>query len=64
METVCGHTSSFIAALTVSPVCVPLTKITVRGSSISFGSRASRARFDRAFLGFLREGLEIVGALR
>jgi hypothetical protein len=27
--------------------------MTVRGSSTSFDSRASRARLDRAFLGFL-----------
>jgi hypothetical protein len=42
-----------MAPLSTSPVCVPLTKMTVRGSSISFGSLASRARLDRAFLGFL-----------
>lgn len=39
--------------LTFSPVCVPFTKMAVRASSTSFGSRASRARFERAFLGFL-----------
>jgi hypothetical protein len=30
--------------------------MTVRGSSTSFDSRASRARLDRAFLGFLIVG--------
>lgn len=48
-----GRTSSFITLFRISPVCVPFTKIAVLGSSISFGSRASIARFDRAFLGFL-----------
>lgn len=44
-----------MVAFSVSPVCVPLTKIAVRGSSTSFGSRASIARLERAFLGFLIE---------
>lgn len=47
------RTRSFIAGPARSPTCVPLTKIHVRASSISFGSRASIARFERAFLGFL-----------
>jgi hypothetical protein len=49
------RTSSCMTALSLSPVCVPLTNITVRGSSTSFGSRAPRTRFDRAFFGFLGE---------
>lgn len=49
------RTNSCMTTFNLSPVCVPLTNITVRGSSTSFGSRASRARFDRAFLGFLGE---------
>lgn len=36
-----------------SPVCVPRTKMAVLAPSTSFGSRASSARFERAFLGFL-----------
>lgn len=47
--------SSRITALRVSPVCVPFTNIAVRGSSTSFGARATKARFERAFLGFLME---------
>ena len=38
---------------TFSPGCVPRTKIAVLGSSTSFGSRASRARLEREFRGFL-----------
>lgn len=45
--------SSRITALRVSPVCVPFTNIAVRGSSTSFGARATKARFERAFLGFI-----------
>lgn len=47
------HTISLITAFTFSPVCVPLTNMAVLGSSTSFGSRAWRARFERAFFGFL-----------
>lgn len=45
-----------MARVTSSPVCVLLTKMHVRGSSTSFGWRASRARFERAFRGFLERG--------
>lgn len=51
---------SFMTALTFSPVCVPLTKIAVLESSTSFGSRASMARFDRAFLGFLYQRSRLI----
>jgi hypothetical protein len=36
-------------------VWVPLRKTHVRGSSTSLGWRASSARFERAFRGFLPE---------
>jgi len=39
--------------LSTSPLCVPFTKMAVRGSSTSFGCRASKTRFERAFLGLL-----------
>ena len=52
-ETNRALTSSFMTPLSTCPVCVPRTNTTVRGSSTSFGSLASNARFDRAFLGFL-----------
>jgi hypothetical protein len=47
------RTSSFMACCTTSPACVPRTNIAVRASSTSFGSRASKALFERAFRGFL-----------
>ena len=39
--------------LSTPPLCVPFTKMAVRGSSTSFGCRASKTRFERAFLGLL-----------
>jgi len=39
--------------LSTSPLCVPFTRMAVRGSSTSFGCRASKTRFERAFLGLL-----------
>jgi len=53
------RTKSLKTPLTTSPVCVPFTKITVLGSSISLGSRASRARLDLAFLGFLCKDVRV-----
>ncbi|KAK7030710.1 peptidase-M16 domain-containing protein [Favolaschia claudopus] len=44
---------SRITSFSTWPVCVPRTNIVVRGSSTSFGSRASRARFARAFFGLI-----------
>ena len=48
------RTSSDKATFTASLVDCPLTKSAVFASSFSLGSLALRARFDRAFLGFLK----------
>lgn len=51
-----ARTKSFITPFTTSPGCVPRTKMHLRASSTSLGSRASMARLDRALRGFLRRG--------
>lgn len=44
-------------------MCIPLTNIATRGSSTSFGARASKARFERAFFGFLDKGVSVMAWL-
>lgn len=46
-------TRSFMTPLSNSVLVVPLTNTAVLPSSTSFGSFAARARFERAFRGFL-----------